>query len=142
CMRVQNLSAKHRARKSCKSLAVEKLFLCAIFRFSNAGQKTAGVSLPCQMCTRAIRRQTHATSAFTGCKCMTRTRPQCIGNFIRWARATANVTTNAVNACQSRSHSVATLFTHSRQLHRCRTDWTNCSLLASCERNQSNLFAV
>ena len=141
-MRGQNQCVTRRARKWCAKSSVAAVFRCSIFPSSNAGRKMAGVSSPCQMCIRAIRKPARAMWAFTECKCTTSARPGCIGNFIKSARATANGITNAGSGCRWLSRWVAILSTRSRQPHRCRTVWTNFYLPASFEENQSSWFAA
>ena len=115
---------------------------CAIYRFSNAGQRTAGVSSLSQMCIPVIRKQARATSAFTECKFMMSARWECTGNFTRSERATVNAIMSAVNGCRSQSRSAGTPFTHSPQPRRCQTVWTNFFSLGSCEGNQSSSSAA
>jgi 3-polyprenyl-4-hydroxybenzoate decarboxylase and related decarboxylases len=99
-MRGRNQCVTRRARKRCMKSSVAAVFRCLICPSSNAGRKTAGVSSPCQMYIRAIRKPAHAMWAFTECKCTTSARPGCIGNFTRSARATANAITNAASGCR------------------------------------------
>src|SRR6266404_5293872 len=115
---------------------------CAIYRSSNVGRKTAGVSLLWQTCTRAIRRQARETWAFIGCKFMMSARPECTGNFTRSERATVNAITSAVSGCQWQLRSAVIPFTRSPPPRRCRTVWMNCSSLGFCEKNQSSSSAA
>jgi hypothetical protein len=56
----------------------DAVFRCSICPSSNAGRKTAGVSSPCQMYIRAIRKPARAMWAFTECKCTTSARPDAL----------------------------------------------------------------
>src|SRR5215211_7595012 len=142
CMRVRNQCETRPARKWCMKSIVASVFRCSICPSSNAGRKTAGVSSPCQMYIRWIRKPARAMWAFTECKCTTSARPGCIGNLTKSARATANAIMNVGSGCRSLSPWGAIRFTHSRQPHRCQTVWTNCYLRGSCEENQSSWFAA
>ena len=121
---------------------MEMTFHCAIFPFSNVGRRMAAASSRSRTCIRATRKRARETWAFIGCKSMTSARPECTGNFTKWAPATASVITSAVSGCQLQSHWAVIRFIHSRQLRRCRTVWTNCFSLGSCEENQSSLSAA